>query len=94
MRIIPTRKYSSGIPSKKRAIGPLSRFGFSFPRDERGQGFLEYLLVLLVVLGMIFVLARPVIASIQKKFEKGLKSGIFLEDPSGNNFYYFPLKTK
>lgn len=61
---------------------------------ERGQGFLEYILVLIVVLGGILVLARPVIAHLQKTFEKGLKGGIFKDDPTGSNFYYFPLMHK
>jgi hypothetical protein len=83
MPSIPTRKYSAGILFKRlRALA----------RDQRGQGFLEYILVLLVVLGTIFVLARPVIARLQGKFEKGIKGGIFKADPSGGNFYYFPLK--
>jgi hypothetical protein len=61
-------------------------------RNQRGQGILEYLLVLFVVLGTIFVLARPVIAKLQGKFEKALKGGIFKNEQSGSNFYYFPLK--
>ena len=28
----------------------------------------------------------------RREFEKGLKGGIFKNDPSGANFYYFPLK--
>jgi hypothetical protein len=85
MRIIPTGKYSGGTLSKK------GRFR-SLLRNQRGQGFLEYILVLMVVLGTIFVLARPVMARLQKKFEKGMKGGIFKADPSGSNFYYFPVK--
>ncbi|HEY8278357.1 MAG TPA: hypothetical protein VIH99_01955 [Bdellovibrionota bacterium] len=81
MRIIPIRKFFGAIRS-------------SFPkfRNQRGQGFLEYTLVILVVLGVLFVAARPVIAKLQKTFEKGLKQGFFKEDPTGGNFYYFPLK--
>ena len=79
MRNIHTKKFSSVIPFKRIS-------------NEGGQGMLEYVLVLMVVLGIVFVLAKPVIANIQKTFEKGLKGGIFKEDPTGNNFYYFPLK--
>jgi hypothetical protein len=75
MRIIPTKKFLKGTP-------------FS---NERGQGMLEYMLVLMVILGTVFVAARPVIARIQKKFEKGLQGGIFKEDASGGQFYYFPI---
>ncbi|MGZ6475427.1 MAG: hypothetical protein ACXWSF_10440 [Bdellovibrionota bacterium] len=46
----------------------------------------------MIVLGVIFVMARPVIARLQSKFEKGIKGGIFKEDPTGGSFYYFPLK--
>lgn len=53
---------------------------------------LEYLLVTMVVVGVLFVAARPVIAKIQAKLDKGMKGGIFKEDPSGSQFYYFPLK--
>ncbi len=89
MRIIPTRKYSSVTPFRKQSF--LCRIARLLPRDERGQGILEYVLVLIVVLGSIFVMARPVIAKMQKSFEKSLKGGIFKEDASGSNFYYFPV---
>lgn len=85
MRNIPTRKSSGSTLSKG------GRFRVRLG-DQRGQGMLEYMLVLMVVLGTIFVLARPVIARLQSKFEKGMKGGIFTADPSGSNFYYFPLK--
>ncbi len=61
-------------------------------RSERGQGMLEYVLVLIVVLGVVLVAARPVIAKLKGSVEKGLKGGIFKEDASGSNFYYFPVK--
>jgi hypothetical protein len=60
--------------------------------NERGQAIVEYVLVLAVVLGMLFVLAKPVIGSLQKKIGDNLKNGFFAEDPSGDGFYYFPLK--
>jgi hypothetical protein len=103
MRITLTRKYSRGtrffkyrypgIPVNRYSWIPVLGFRSSrIFRDQRGQGMLEYLLVLMVVLGVIFVAARPVIARLQKKFEKGIQGGIFREDPTGEQFYYFPLK--
>ncbi|MGZ3650416.1 MAG: TadE/TadG family type IV pilus assembly protein [Bdellovibrionota bacterium] len=80
MRNILTRKFSAVTPSR------------GLLRNQRGQGILEYVLVLMIVLGVIFVMARPVIARLQSKFEKGIKGGIFKEDPTGGSFYYFPLK--
>lgn len=61
-------------------------------RNERGQSILEYILVLAVVVGMIFVLARPVFGSLQKKIGDSLKEGFFSDDPSGGKFYYFNVK--
>jgi hypothetical protein len=108
MRTIPTRKYSGvtlsealGAVAYRRPVEALGAVAYRRPveaaaprlrGDERGQGILEYLLVLMIVLGMIFVLARPVIAHLQKNFEKGMKGSIFKDDPSGSSFYYFPLK--
>jgi hypothetical protein len=46
----------------------------------------------MVVLGVIFVMARPVIGSLGKKISDGLKGGFFAEDMSGSNFYYFPVR--
>lgn len=82
MRIIPTRKFSKGI---------LSDFSARLWRDERGQGILEYLLVVLVVVGVVFAGAKPVINRLKGQFEKSLKGGIFKDDPTGQQFYYFPL---
>ena len=70
----------------------LRRISNFLPRDQRGQGMLEYLLVVLVILGVVFAGAKPVIARLKGKFEKALKGGIFKEDPTGQQFYYFPLK--
>ncbi len=92
MRIIPTRKFSKGTPSRKGRISLLRRISNFLPRDQRGQGMLEYLLVVLVILGVVFAGAKPVIARLKGKFEKALKGGIFKEDPTGQQFYYFPLK--
>lgn len=92
MRSIPTRKFSEGIPCKKRRVSLLRRISNFLPRDQRGQGILEYLLVVLVVVGVVFAGAKPVIARLKGKFEKALKGGIFKEDPTGQQFYYFPLK--
>ena len=78
-----TRKFSGGTLFR----GVLRRVA-----DQRGQGFLEYILVLMVVLGVVFVLARPVIQRLQTKFKTGLSGGVFKQDPTGSNFYYFPVK--
>jgi hypothetical protein len=61
-------------------------------RDQRGQSILEYILVLMVVVGMIFVLARPVFGSLQKKIGDSLKQGFFTDDPTGGKFYYFNIR--
>jgi hypothetical protein len=78
---IPTRKYSA-----------VTRPNAPRLRNQRGQGILEYILILVVVLGIVFVLAKPVIEKLKKSFEVGLQKGVFKEDPTGANFYYFPLK--
>jgi hypothetical protein len=61
-------------------------------RSQSGQGILEYTLILIVVLGIVFVMAKPVIAKLQGRLTDNLKKGIFANDPTGANFYYFPLK--
>jgi competence protein ComGC len=59
---------------------------------QRGQGIVEYLLVLAVVIGIFLTLARPFIKEFSKKWQATGKQSIFKEDNSGANFYYFPLK--
>ena len=60
--------------------------------DQRGQTALEYILVLMVVLGVVFALARPLMNELSKKVQGSFKTGFLAEDPSGGGFYYFPLK--
>jgi hypothetical protein len=79
MRIIPTKKFFGGTL-------------FRVFRNQKGQGFLEYLLILVVVLGVLFVAARPWVLKLENKFKTGFKAGIFTNDPTGSNFYYYPIK--
>lgn len=74
--------------TKKFSGGTLSRA----LRNERGQTIVEYILVIAVVVGMIFVLAKPIFGSLQKKIGDSLKQGFFSDDPSGSKFYYFRIK--
>lgn len=60
--------------------------------DERGQGILEYLLVLAVVVGMFLLVGRPFLTKIAPKFQNLGKSGVFAQDSTGSNFYYFPIR--
>jgi hypothetical protein len=87
---IRIRKSSAATRSKPGAgrsrLGRLSRLG------ERGQVMLEYLLIIAVVFSIFIFLARPYLKSLNKKFEEAGKSGFFAEDPSGSNFYYFPIR--
>jgi hypothetical protein len=78
-----TRKSSAGIRSRA-ARRP--RLG------QSGQTMLEYLLIIAVVVSIFIVFARPFLKGLNKKFEDAGKSGFFAEDPSGSNFYYFPIR--
>ncbi len=73
---IRTRKSSAAIRSKK----------------ERGQVLVEYILIIMVVLGLFMIVARPALGKLGKKINDGLKGGIFADDPSGSGFYYYPVK--
>lgn len=79
---------SSAATRSKAGVGRsrLGRLG------ERGQVMLEYLLIIAVVFSIFIFLARPYLKSLNKKFEEAGKSGFFAEDPSGSNFYYFPIR--
>lgn len=77
---IPTRKFFAAILSRAWR-----------PKGERGQTVIEYLLILVVVLSIFMVFAKPFMKGLNKKFETASKKGFFAEDPSGGNFYYFPM---
>ncbi|MCO5141699.1 MAG: hypothetical protein M9962_01260 [Oligoflexia bacterium] len=64
----------------------------SLQKNDRGQAFLEYILVMAVVVGILLVFAKPFFGNFSKKLQDGLQKGIFTEDPTGANFYYFPLR--
>lgn len=71
---------------------PTRKYFAAIRFSEKGQGFLEYVLVLAVVLGVVFVAAKPVIEKIKKNMADTMKAGVFQNDPTGSNFYYFPMK--
>lgn len=81
MLSIRIKKFSGATLSEERS-----------PFGERGQVILEYILVLAVVVGMIFMVARPIFGSLQKKIGDSFKAGFFTDDPSGGKFYYFNVK--
>lgn len=81
---IPTRKYSGATRLKRKRSLCI--------RDQRGQGILEYVLILAVVIGIFLTMARPFINKLGPKYQKVFKSGMFKEDDTGSNFYYFPVR--
>jgi hypothetical protein len=83
---IPTRKFSAAT----RSAGKFSRARIG--AGERGQGILEYVLVLAVVIGIFLLLAKPFMAKYKGQYEKLFKGGVFAEDSSGSKFYYFPVR--
>ena len=80
MRSIRTKKFFGGIRSN-----PLGR------RREGGQAVLEYLLLLLLAVSMFMIVARPYLGKLADKFQSLSKKGFLAEDPTGSNFYYFPI---
>jgi hypothetical protein len=73
-----TRKYSGAIP-------------FDIGGRQAGQAMLEYILILLLVVTMFMLVARPFLGDFAKKIQEAGRKGIFTDDPSGSNFYYFPI---
>jgi hypothetical protein len=62
------------------------------PKNQKGQGMLEYILILAVVVSLFMFVAKPYLKTFGKKFQDLGKGGIFSEDNTGSNFYYFPIK--
>lgn len=58
------------------------------PRS-RGQGIVEYILIVAVVLSVILVVAKPFLKGLQTKFGDSFKGGILGER---SNLYYYPVK--
>jgi len=61
-------------------------------RSEAGQGILEYILVLAVVLSIFMVFGKPFVAKFGPKFRDIGKDGFFTDDSSGAQFYYYRIK--
>ncbi|RZA07820.1 MAG: hypothetical protein EOP11_06625 [Proteobacteria bacterium] len=61
-------------------------------RGERGQGILEYVLILAVVVGIFLVLARPFMGKFSTKYQAIFKGGMMADDSTGSKFYYYPVK--
>lgn len=60
--------------------------------NQRGQGMLEYILILVVVVSMFMLVGRPFLKDMGKKFQGLGKQGFLAEDNTGSNFYYFPIR--
>lgn len=73
-------------------IIPMSKFLRRIKSNQAGQAVVEYLLILIVVLGIFMVVARPGIGRLGKKIQDSLNAGFFNSDPQGGGFYYFPIK--
>lgn len=59
-------------------------------RKPRGQGLVEYVLILAVVLGAVLTLGRPFFNSLRQRVGDGFKGGIFGNERS--NLYYYPVR--
>ena len=60
-------------------------------KRERGQTLVEYVLVLVVIVGIIILLVRPFLGQFLGSMRGSFQdASIFKEDGSG--FYYFPVR--
>lgn len=50
---------------------------------------MEYILVIVLVLGAVMILLRPFLGDLRTKIEESVTQGVFHKD---NNFYYYPVK--
>lgn len=62
--------------------------------NHRGQAVFEYLLIVVMVLGLFMAVVRPGIGKLGKKIQDGMNGSFFNTDDSGAGFYYFPVKSK
>lgn len=93
---IRTRKYLSATPFKRSCSSIQQQVTrqkrLSILRRQKGQAVLEYLLIVLVILGIFITIARPGFEKLTENIQATLKSGFFAEDDDGSGFYYYPLK--
>jgi hypothetical protein len=61
-------------------------------KNQRGQGMLEYILILAVAVSLFMLVGRPYLKDLGKKFQGLGKQGFLAEDNTGSNFYYFPIR--
>jgi Flp pilus assembly pilin Flp len=70
----------------------LLRFGRAFLRDEAGQGLVEYVLIVGVVLSVVVVIAKPFFKTLRERVGESFEAGVF--GKTDVNFYYFPLRRR
>lgn len=61
-------------------------------RSQKGQGILEYVLVMAVVLSIFLIFAKPFVSKFGPRFRDIGKEGFFADDSSGSQFYYYRIK--
>lgn len=61
-------------------------------KSQSGQGILEYVLVLAVVLTIFLIFAKPFVKKFGPRFRDMGKEGFFADDTTGAQFYYYRIK--